>query len=74
MNSLLMDCSQLFLSSPPSPSMCPVADARSSSPSCKTDPASEDGQSHTALNNSFQDSGYGDSIEDSEHDHGIKGE
>ena len=35
---------------------------------------SEDGQSHNALNNSFQDSGYGDSIEDSDHDHGIKGE
>ena len=74
MNLLLMDCSQLFPSSPPSPSTRPVADARSSSPSGKTDPASEDGQSHNALNNSFQDSGYGDSVEDSEHDHGIKGE
>ena len=74
MNSPRMDSTQFFPSLPPSPSTRPVADARSSSPSCKTDPASEDGQSHTALNNSFQDSGYGDSIEDSEHDHGIKGE
>ena len=74
MNSPLMDCSQLFPSSSPSRSTRPVADARSSSPSGKTDPASEDGQSHNTLNNSFQDSGYGDSIEDSEHDHGIKGE
>ena len=74
MNSPRMDSTQFFPSLPPSPSTRPVADARSSSPSCKTDPASEEGQSHTALNNSFQDSGYGDSIEDSDHDHGIKGE
>ncbi|KAI0725187.1 hypothetical protein C8Q72DRAFT_797490 [Fomitopsis betulina] len=72
MNSPLMDCSQFFPSSSPSRSTRPVADARSSSPSSKTDPASEDGQSHNTLNNSFQDSGYGDSIEGSEHNHGIK--
>ncbi|KAI0726992.1 hypothetical protein C8Q72DRAFT_796238 [Fomitopsis betulina] len=74
MNSPLMDCSQFFPSSSPSRSTRPVADARSSSPSGKTDPASEDRQSHNALNNSnsFQDSGYGDSVEDSEHDHRIK--
>ncbi|KAI0731525.1 hypothetical protein C8Q72DRAFT_883216 [Fomitopsis betulina] len=58
-----MDCSQFFPSSSPSRSTRPVADARSSSPSGKTDSASEDGQSHKALNNSFQDSGYGDSVE-----------
>ncbi|KAI0726943.1 hypothetical protein C8Q72DRAFT_796273 [Fomitopsis betulina] len=72
MTSPLMDCSQFFPSSSPSRSTRPVADARSSSPSSKTDPASEDGQSHNTLNNSFQDSGYGDSIEGSEHNHGIK--